>query len=77
MHMRYWLNLMSETANSFCKLTESQFWREAAGDQGLFILSSSASLPTETLKHVSPAKGFFLVSKGQMTPGQDTVGYFT
>lgn len=68
MHLRYWLNLMWETANSFYKLTESQFWREAAGDQGLFILSSSASLPTDTLKHVSSAKGFFSCFQGANDP---------
>lgn len=60
--------LMWETANSFYKLTESQFWREAAGDQGLFILSSSASLPTDTLKHVSSAKGFFSCFQGANDP---------
>lgn len=70
MHLRYWLSLMWETANSFYKLTvsQSQFWREAAGDQGLFILSSSASLPTDTLKHVSSAKSFFSCFQGANDP---------
>lgn len=68
MHLWYWLNLMWETTNSFYKLRESQFWREAAGGQGLFILSSSASLPTDTLKHVSSAKGFFSCFQGANDP---------
>lgn len=46
------------TANNSNKIINVLFWREAAGNQGVFVLPMTVSPPSETLKHASLAEGF-------------------